>query len=153
MESRFTTGCRFRRRILLSHIHPCVLPFILSPCSLSHSVSPVHFVFHSLSPCSLFSFSFFIFPRLTVGHINHKPRPKYWATRSSVRSHHSFLHPARCVHSVALFSHSFVREKVNDSMAILSVFFLFCTMVRVDLFTFLFDAQRVRRARRKTRPS
>ena len=65
----------------------------------------------------------------TVGQSNQEYGLKYWAIRSSVRSHHSLVHllcttcfarALRCAHSLAHFAHSLT---VNDWMAYYSVFF------------------------------
>ena len=53
-------------------------------------------------------------------------RLKYWATRSFVRSFARTAHSFACsglLASLAHFAHSLARGKVNDWMAILSVFF------------------------------
>ena len=72
----------------------------------------------------------------TVGQINKKPRCKYWATHSSVRSFTRTAHSFACstllaslarsaalTYSLAHFAHSLPCGKVNDQIAIHSVFF------------------------------
>ena len=54
-----------------------------------------------------------------MGQNNQKSRCKYWATRSSVRSHRSLAH----------FAHSLARGTVIYQIVILSVFFPFWTIV------------------------
>ena len=54
--------------------------------------------------------------RLHCGPDQPKTQTKYWATRSSIRS-------------LAHFAHSLARGKVNDWIAIYSVFFLFWPIV------------------------
>ena len=64
---------------------------------------------------------------------NQESRQKYWATRSSVRSHRSLVRLLRTIHFARSFARSFthsrVRGTVNDLMAIFSVFFLFWTIL------------------------
>ena len=73
-------------------------------------------------------------------------RCKYWATRSSVRLFARTAHSLACsgllaslrslICSLAHFAHSLARGKVNDWMALLSVFFLFSTIVYFTLNVF-----------------
>ena len=61
-----------------------------------------------------------------MGQINQDYRLKYWATRSSVRSFARTAHSFACSALLALLAHfaySLACGKVNDLMAIFSVFF------------------------------
>ena len=83
------------------------------------------------------------FLHFTMGQNNQELRLKYWATRSSNRlfartthllSYSTLLALLACsialTRSLAHFAHSLARGKVNDYMAIYSVFFLFSTIVK-----------------------
>ena len=58
----------------------------------------------------------------TVGQNSQELGRKYWATRSSVRSHCSLV---ACSALLASLAHSLALGEVNDRTAIFSVFFLF----------------------------
>ena len=72
------------------------------------------------------------FHHVTVGQINQEYRLKYWATRSSVRLFARTAHSFACCGllsslapsaALAHFAHSLAHGKVDDWMAIYSVFF------------------------------